>query len=79
MTSKKWDDPQLDAAQFAIDRFMSAQQSVGEQMAELRQRILEGRGTDEDRKQMKALTERYIALSKEVEDVGGRQRSRGAS
>jgi hypothetical protein len=72
MTSKKWDDPQLDAAQFAIDRFMSAQQTVGEQMAELRQRILEGRGTDEDRKQMKALTERYIALSKEVEDVGGR-------
>jgi hypothetical protein len=72
MTSKKWDDPQLDAAQFAIDRFMSAQQSVSEQMADLRQRLREGRGTDEDRKQMKVLTERYIVLSKEVEDLGGR-------
>jgi hypothetical protein len=39
MTSKKWDDPQLDAAQFAIDRFMSAQQSVSDQIADLRQRI----------------------------------------
>jgi hypothetical protein len=70
--TKKWDDPQLDAAQFAIDRFMSAQQSVGERMADLQRRIREGRSTDDDRKQMKALTERYIALSKEVEDVGGR-------
>ena len=72
MTSKKWDDPQLDAAQFAIDRFMSAQQSVSDQIAHLRQRIQEGQGTDEDRKQVKALTERYIALSKEVEDRAGR-------
>jgi hypothetical protein len=35
MTSKKWEDPQLDAAQFAIDRFLSAKQNVSEQMAEI--------------------------------------------
>jgi hypothetical protein len=33
MSSKKWNDPQLDAAQFAIDRFLIAQQTVSEQMA----------------------------------------------
>jgi hypothetical protein len=35
MSSKKWNDPQLDAAQFAIDRFLIAQQTVSEQMAEI--------------------------------------------
>jgi hypothetical protein len=34
MSSKKWNDPQLDAAQFAIDRFLIAQQTVSEQMAD---------------------------------------------
>jgi hypothetical protein len=33
--TKKWDDPQLDAAQFAIDRFWNAKQTVSEQMAEI--------------------------------------------
>jgi hypothetical protein len=32
--TKKWDDPQLDAAQFAIDRFLNAKQNVSEQMSE---------------------------------------------
>jgi hypothetical protein len=26
MNTKKWDDPQLDAAQFAIDRFLNAKE-----------------------------------------------------
>ena len=72
MTSKKWDDPQLDAAQFAIDRFLNAEQNVSEQMSKLYQSIHDGSATDEDRKRLKVLREQYIALSKEVEDVMGR-------
>ena len=71
MTSKKWDDPQLDAAQFAIDRFLNAKQNVSEQMAAIYQSIQDGSATDEDRKRLKGLREQYIALSKEVEDVMG--------
>ena len=70
--TKKWDDPQLDAAQFAIDRFWNAKQTVSEQMAEIYQSIRDGTATDEDRKRLKNLREQYIALSKEVEDVMGR-------
>ena len=70
--TKKWDDPQLDAAQFAIDRFLNAQQNVSEQMSEIYQSIRNGSATDEDRKTLKSLREQYIALSKEVEDVMGR-------
>src|SRR5258708_24761395 len=66
MTSKQWDDPQLDAAQFAIDRFLNAQQNVSEQMSEIYQSIRNGSATDEDRKTLKSLREQYIALSKEV-------------
>jgi uncharacterized protein YjcR len=72
MTSKKWDDPQLDAAQFAIDRFLNAEQNVSEQMSEIIQSIRDGSATDQDRKRLKVLREQYIALSKEVEDVMGR-------
>ncbi len=72
MTSKQWDDPQLDAAQFAIDRFLNAKQNVSEQMSKLYQSIRDGSATDEDRKRLKVLREQYIALSKEVEDVMGR-------
>ena len=68
----KWDDPQLDAAQFAIDRFLNAKQNVSEQMSEIYQSIRDGSATDEDRKRLKTLREQYIALSKEVEDVMGR-------
>ena len=70
--TKKWDDPQLDAAQFAIDRFWNAKQAVSEQMAEIYQSLRDGTTTDEDRKRLKNLREQYIALSKEVEDVMGR-------
>jgi hypothetical protein len=70
--TEKWDDPQLDAAQFAIDRFLNAKQTVSEQMAEIYQAIRDGSATDEDRKRLKGLREQYIALSKEVEDVMGR-------
>ena len=70
--TKKWDDPQLDAAQFAIDRFLNAKQNVSEQMSEIYQSIRDGSATDEDRKRLKTLREQYIALSKEVEDVVGR-------
>src|SRR5882757_9078076 len=55
MTSKQWDDPQLDAAQFAIDRFLSAQQNVSEHMSELYQSIRDGSATDEDGKKLKCL------------------------
>ena len=72
MTSKQWDDPELDAAQFAIDRFLNAKQNVSEQMSEIFQSIRDGSATDEDRKRLKSLREQYIALSKEVEDVMGR-------
>jgi hypothetical protein len=70
--TKKWDDPQLDAAQFAIDRFSNAKQTVSDQMAEIYQSIRDGTATEEDRKRLKNLREQYIALSKEVEDVMGR-------
>ena len=72
MTSKQWDDPQLDAAQFAIDRFLNAKQNVSEQMSKLYQSIRDGSATDEDRKRLKSLRDQYIALSKEVEDMMGR-------
>ena len=70
--TKKWDDPQLDPAQFAIDRFLNAKQNVSEQMSEIYQSIRDGSVTDGDRKRLKTLREQYIALSKEVEDVTGR-------
>jgi hypothetical protein len=50
MNTKKWDDPQLDAAQFAIDRFLNAKQSVSDQMAEVYQSI--SGATDDDRKRL---------------------------
>jgi hypothetical protein len=62
--TKKWDDPQLDAAQFAIDRFWNAKQTVSEQMAEIYQSIRDETATDEDRKRLKNLREQYIALAK---------------
>jgi hypothetical protein len=52
MNTKKWDDPQLDAAQFAIDRFLNAKQSVSDQMAEVYQSISDGSATDDDRKRL---------------------------
>ena len=72
MDTKKWDDPQLDAAQFAIDRFLNAKQTVSDQLAEIHQSIRDGSATDDDRKRLKSLRKQYIALSKEVEDVMGR-------
>jgi hypothetical protein len=48
MSSKKWNDPQLDAAQFAIDRFLIAQQTVSEQMAKIFQSTCDGCATVED-------------------------------
>jgi hypothetical protein len=72
VTKKVWDDPQLDAAQFAIDRFLSAKETVSEQMSKIYQSIRDGSATDEDRKRLNNLREQYIALSKEVEDVMGR-------
>jgi hypothetical protein len=72
MNAKKWDDPQLDAAQFAIDRFLNAKRTVSDQMTEIYQSISDGSATDDDRKRLKSLREQYIALSKEVEDVMGR-------
>src|SRR5260370_22976121 len=72
VNKKVWDDPQLDAAQFAIDRFLNAKQTVSDKMSEIYQSIQDGRSTDEDRKRLKILREQYIALSKEVEDVMGR-------
>jgi hypothetical protein len=72
MNAKKWDDPQLDAAQFAIDRFLNAKQTVSDQMTEIYRSISDGSATDDDRKRLKSLREQYIALSKEVEDVMGR-------
>jgi hypothetical protein len=56
MSSKKWNDPQLDAAQFAIDRFLIAQQAVSEQMAEIFQSTRDGCATDEDMKRLKILS-----------------------
>jgi hypothetical protein len=55
-----------------IDRFLIAQQTVSEQMAEIYQSTRDGCATDEDMKRLKILREQYIALSKEVEDVMGR-------
>jgi uncharacterized protein YjcR len=72
VTKKVWDDPQLDAAQFAIDRFLNAKQAVSDKMSEIYQSIQDGSATDEDRKRLKVLREQYIALSKEVEDMMGR-------
>jgi hypothetical protein len=72
VTKKVWDDPQLDAAQFAIDRFLNAKQTVSDKMSEIYQSIQDGSATDEDRKRLKVLREQYIALSKEVEDMMGR-------
>ena len=72
VTKKVWDDPQLDAAEFAIDRFLNAKQTVSDKMSEIYQSIQDGSATDEDRKRLKVLREQYIALSKEVEDVMGR-------
>jgi hypothetical protein len=62
MNAKKWNDPQVDAAQFAIDRFLNAKQTVSDQMAEIYQSISEGSATDDDRKRLKSLREQYIAL-----------------
>ena len=64
--------PTLDAAQFAIDRFLNAKQTVSDKMSEIYQSIQDGSATDEDRKRLKVLREQYIALSKEVEDMMGR-------
>jgi hypothetical protein len=72
VTKKVWDDPQLDAAQFAIDRFLNAKQTVSDKMSEIYQSIQDGSATDEDRKRLQVLREQYIALSKEVEDMMGR-------
>ena len=55
------------------DRFLIAQQTVSEQMAEIFQSTRDGCAPDEDVKRLKILREQYIALSKEVEDVMGRR------
>jgi hypothetical protein len=68
--------PNSTLAQFAIDRFLIAQQTVSEQMAEIFQSTRDGCATDEDVKRLKILREQYIALSKEVEDVMGRRLAR---
>jgi hypothetical protein len=78
MRSKKWNDPKLDAAQFALDRFLIAQQTVSEQMAEIYQSTRDGCATDEDMR-LKILRKQYIALSKEVEDVMGRHGEAGTA
>ena len=53
--TKNWDDPQLDAAQFAIDRFWNAKQTVSEQITEIYQSIRDGTARDEDRKRLKKI------------------------
>ena len=60
MNAKKWNDPQLDAAQFAIDRFLNAKQTVSDQMAEIYQSISDGSATDDDRMRLKSLREQII-------------------
>jgi hypothetical protein len=59
--TKKWDDPQLDAAPIRIDRFWNAKQTVSEQMAEIYQSIRE-----------KIFASNTSPLANEVEDVMGR-------
>ena len=66
MSSKKWNDPQLDAAQFAIDRFLIAQQTVSGQMAEIYQSTRDGCATDEDMKRLKILREHLLRLAKKL-------------
>jgi hypothetical protein len=41
VTKKVWDDPQLDAAQFAIDRFLNAKQTVSDKMSSFIRKISE--------------------------------------
>src|ERR1700737_4507047 len=67
MSSKKWNDPQLDAAQFAIDRFLIAQQTVSEQMAEISQSTRDGCATDEDMKRLKILRVNYPTVPRGTE------------
>ena len=66
MSSKKWNDPQLDAAQFAIDRFLIAQQTVSEQMAEIYQSTRDGCATDEDMKRLKFSVRNILRLAKKL-------------
>src|ERR1700694_2784355 len=70
MNANTWEDAQLDDAQFAIDGFWNAKQTVSDQMAEIYQSISDGSATDDDRKRLKSLREQYIALSREVEGDG---------
>src|SRR5260370_2031264 len=66
VTKKVWDDPQLDAAQFAIDRFLNAKETVSEQMSKIYQSIRDGSTTDEDPTRLKNLRTQYIPLTKQL-------------
>ena len=70
--TKKWDDPKLDAAQFAIDKFYEAQSAITAEIAKIMELRRLGTATDADNATLEKLRAEWIAFVREFGDVGQR-------
>jgi hypothetical protein len=67
--TKKWGDPQLDAAEFAMDKFFDALAVVTEACGKIWDAKRVGTATPEDDVRMKELQAQWIAIMREIGDV----------
>jgi hypothetical protein len=67
--TQKWGDPQLDAAEFAMDKFFDALAVVTEARGKIWDAKRAGTATPEDEVRMRDLQAQWIAIMHEIGDV----------
>jgi hypothetical protein len=67
--TEKWGDPQLDAAEFALDKFFDALAMVTEARGKIWDAKRAGTATPEDDARMIELQQQWIAIMREIGDV----------
>jgi hypothetical protein len=67
--TKKWGDPQLDAAEFAMDKFFDALAVITEARGKIYDKKRAGTATAEDEVRLKELQADWIAIMREIGDV----------
>jgi len=73
--TKKLDDPQLDAAQFATDHFCQALNEISGEISWLMNKKMAGNATDDDVARIKTLKTQWMVVLYEIGDIGRRLRA----
>ena len=70
--SRKWDDAELDAHQFAADRLFSALDQITEQIGQVFDKVRAGTATAEDIEHRKRLQAQWQEIMRDIGDTNER-------